>query len=45
MPVFSPNPNMFQQLDFGAAVQSGQQIKYNRLKNEAMGREDSDEGM
>lgn len=40
MPVFSPNPNMFQQLDFGAAVQSGQQIKYNRLKNEAMGREE-----
>lgn len=40
MPVFNPNPNMFQQLDYGAAVQSGQQIKYNRLRNEALGREE-----
>jgi len=40
MPVFSPNPNMFQQLDFGAAIQSGQKINYNRLRNQALGREE-----
>lgn len=37
MPVVRPNPNMFRIMDVGAAIQSGQDIVTNRLKNEALG--------
>ena len=38
MPV-QMHPNMFQQVDYGRAVTSGQQIQHNRLRNQALGDE------
>ena len=37
MPVFNPDPSAFKIANFGEAAQAGQQISYNRLKNEAIG--------
>lgn len=37
MPVFSPDVSTFKIANIGEAVQAGQQINYNRLKNEAIG--------
>ena len=37
MPVFNPDVSTFKIANIGEAVQSGQQIQYNRLKNEAIG--------
>ena len=37
MPVFNPDVSTFKIANIGEAVQAGQQIQYNRLKNEAIG--------
>lgn len=39
MGIVNPNGNQFQVMDYGAAVKSGQDIQYNRLRNEALGME------
>ncbi len=36
MPVRTPQ---FQQFDYGNAVQTGQNIKYNRMRNQALGQD------
>lgn len=39
MGIVNPNASQFQIMDYGAAVQKGQNIQYNRLRNEALGME------
>ncbi len=39
MGIVNPNPSQFRFLDYGAAVKAGEDIKYGRLRNEALGME------
>ena len=39
MGIVNPNPSQFRFMDYGQAVKAGQDIKYGRLRNEALGME------
>ena len=39
MGIVNPNPSQFRFMDYGAAVKAGTDIKYGRLRNEALGME------